>query len=280
MKIKAFAKINLTLDICGKRKDGYHILDSIMQSVTPADIITLETSDNISVVCSDSGLNGEENIAYKAAKKFFEYTNICGGVEIAIEKHIPQAAGMGGGSADAAAVIVGLNKLYNTQLSQDELLKIGLKVGADVPFCIVGGTARVGGIGEELQQLKTPQNLYAVVAKNGVKGSTKEMYAKLDEITTVARHDTPDAVKAIENNDNKTLCLNIGNAFADVCGLYGMEKHFEPTEPLCISLSGSGPTVFALYDCREKAKKAVDCIKAKNIECYLSDFSAQGIVFE
>ena len=280
MKIKAFAKINLTLDICGKREDGYHLLDSVMQSVTPADSITLEKNDNINIFCSDSTLNTEENIVYKAANVFFEYTKINSGVDIFLEKHIPKAAGMGGGSADAAAVIVGLNKLYNTNLSQEELLSLGLKVGADVPFCIIGGTARVRGIGEKVESISPVCGLYAVTVKNGIKGSTKEMYAKLDQNTTFKRNDTPNAVKAIENKDNLFLCQNIGNAFADVNGLYGAEQIFQPTKPLCVSLSGSGPTVFALYNDLDKAINALEYIKQQNIECYLSEFSVQGILIE
>lgn len=280
MNIKAFAKLNLTLDICGKREDGYHLLDSIMLSVDPYDIVTIEKSKGIKVDCSDFALGGEENIAFKAAKSFFEYTNISSGADIYIEKHIPKAAGLGGGSADAAAVIRGLDRLFETRLSTRQLYEIALKVGADVPFCIYGGIARVGGIGEIVEPITTRLGFDMVIAKNGVKGSTKQTYEHLDNLGVKRLNTTREAVKALEQNDFTQFSNNIGNAFADVVGLYGLDAAFGETGPVAVSLSGSGPSVFALYDDAASAKKAYTYIKGKNIDCWLASSKEKGIVFE
>ena len=148
MKIKAFAKVNLSLDVTGKRADGYHTLSSVFQSVSLSDIVEIKKADSISVKCSDTSLNGEDNLCNTAAVKFFEAAKIQGGAEIFIEKHIPLAAGLGGGSTDAGAVLKGLNELYGKPLSEQKLLEIALSLGADVPFCMVGGTKLCEGIGE------------------------------------------------------------------------------------------------------------------------------------
>lgn len=280
MKIKAFAKINLTLDICGKREDGYHLLDSVMLSVDPADTVILEKANNITVTCSDNSLSNENNIAYKAADKFFNAVKIDGGVSIYIEKQIPQAAGMGGGSADAAAVICGLDRIYKTNLSIDKLCEIGLSVGADVPFCIVGGCARVQGIGEKIESLNDIKNLHFVIAKNGQKGSTGAMYALLDETEDLKNPCTEKIIKSLYDNDIKDICKNIGNDFIKVTGLYDMERIFAETNPLAVSLSGSGPSVFAVYSDCFAAKKAEEYVKKQGIKCFYAEPKKSGLIFE
>lgn len=280
MKIKAYAKINLTLDICGKRADGYHLLDSVMQSISLYDLITLEKSDKISVTSSISSLSGEENIAYKAAKQFFDAVKINSGAEIFIKKNIPYPAGLGGGSADAAAVICGLNKLYNTSLSNDELCEIGLKVGADVPFCIVGGTARVEGIGEIITPLKPIPKMYFLLAKNGEKASTKEMYYMLDNAKITPEYKTAFAVDAICNSDINGIFQNISNSFASVCGLYNIDELLKGTSPLCVSLSGSGPTVFAVYSDKQSTDNAKKLLECKGIECFIANSVDFAMLFE
>lgn len=252
MKLKANAKINLTLDVLGRREDGYHLIDSVFQSVSVYDILNVQKSDIITVRCSDSDLCDQSNIAYKAAQKFFCYVGINGGADIEIEKHIPQAAGMGGGSADAAAVIVALDKLYETSLSQEQLCEIGLNVGADVPFCIVGGTARVGGIGEKMEMLSDMPDCAILLIKHGQKLSTADMYRQVDAFPQDKFY-TEDMVKAIENNSLADLCKNVFNAFDCVCDNKKLVADIKTTAPLAVSLSGSGPTVFAIYD---------DCVAA------------------
>lgn len=279
MRLKANAKINLTLDIIGKRADGYHLIDSVFQSVSLCDEIDIQKSNAITVRCDDSTICDRSNIAYKAAEKFFEYVGIDGGADIKIEKHIPLASGMGGGSADAAAVIVALDKLYETNLSQDMLCKIGLSVGADVPFCIMGGTARVGGIGEQMQKLPDMPDCALLLIKHGAKQSTADMYKKIDNCPQAERY-TKSVVKAIENNDLKTVCNNVFNAFSAVCNNTELIKDIKSTNPLAVSLSGSGPTVFAIYNNIDDADKAKIALKQKNYNPIIATPSKNGIIFE
>lgn len=257
MKLKACAKINLTLDVIGKRDDGYHLIDSVFQSVSLCDEITVEKSDTVSVICDDITICDKCNIAYKAAEKFFEYTAVDGGAEINIKKYIPLASGMGGGSADAAAVVVALDKIYNTNLTEAQLCEIGLSVGADVPFCILGGTARVGGIGEKMQKLSDMPDCAILLIKHGKKLSTADMYKKVDASPQSIFY-TQTVANAIKNNDLNTVCENVYNAFSAVCDNTELINNIKITNPLAVSLSGSGPTVFAIYN------NIADAIKAKN----------------
>lgn len=259
MKLRANAKINLTLDICGVRADGYHIISSVMQSVSLCDFVEINKACDISVLCSNSTLCGENNIAQKAAKSFFEYTCVSGGAEIKIEKHIPCAAGLGGGSADAAAVIVGLDKLYATNLKTEELCQIALKVGADVPFCIVGGAAKVGGIGDEITPITPLENCAFVLLKQGQKLSTGDMYRKLDE-KPYAPPKTESLVDAIKCGDITEVANYMGNAFSTVCDISKEKELLLKTKPLGICLSGSGPTVFAIYNDEKSAKSAANIL--------------------
>lgn len=279
MKLKANAKINLTLDVVGKREDGYHLIDSVFQSVSLCDDVVIEKSDTVSVTCDDSTICDKSNIAYKAAQKFFEYAGISGGAEIVIKKNIPLAAGLGGGSADAAAVIVALDKLYETNLSQDILCEIGLSVGADVPFCIMGGTARVGGIGEKMIKLPDMPDCAILLIKHGTKQSTAHMYKKIDDCPQSECY-TQTVVKAIENNDLKTMCQNVSNAFSAVCNNEALINDIKMTNPLAVSLSGSGPTVFAIYKDAIDAKNAKDLLKLKGYSPIISSPSKDGIMVE
>lgn len=184
--VLAPAKINLTLDITGKRDDGYHTLTTIMQSISLADIVTIsESNDNeINVITSTSSIpSGENNIAYAAAKSFYNYTNIIhNGINIYIQKNIPHEAGLGGGSADAAAVLVGLNHIHKSNLSLKQLFEIGVSVGADVPFCIAGGTKICEGIGEIITDTSCLENCYIVISKGDLGISTKLAFKKIDDI--------------------------------------------------------------------------------------------------
>ena len=180
IKLKANAKINLSLYIKGKREDGYHYIDTVMQSVNLFDTLKLKKADKITLKCSKRELSGEDNLGYKAAELFFGETKISGGASIYIKKRIPEAAGLGGGSADAAAVLLGLNKLYNSGLSNEKMEEMAASLGADVPFFIKGGTQRSTGIGEVLEALKPFKSGYFVLAKCGTKPSTGEMYRLLD----------------------------------------------------------------------------------------------------
>lgn len=279
MRVKANAKINLTLDVVGRREDGYHLIDSVFQSVSLCDEISVKKCDNIVVRCDDSTICAEANIAYKAAESFFENTGINGGAEITIEKYIPLASGMGGGSADAAAVIVALDKLYETNLSQDALCKIGLSVGADVPFCIVGGTARVGGIGEQMTVLSHMPDCAMLLIKHGAKLSTADMYKKIDNRPQSAFY-TQAMTDSINGGDLDAVCKNVFNAFSAVCNNDELINNIKTTKPLAVSLSGSGPTVFAIYNSFDLAKKAAKDLIDKGYNPIITEPVNNGLIFE
>ena len=277
MKVECNAKINLCLAVTGKREDGYHFIDSVMQSVSLFDTLTVEKADEINVTCSKSEFSGQKNIAYTAAKAFFEFSGVSGGADIYIEKGIPDAGGLGGGSSDAAGVILALDKIYNTNLKLDELLKIGLSVGADVPFCIVGGTLRVGGIGEKLKPLPPLKDIFFVVAKNGEKPSTKEMYQRLDGDKNPIFVDTQSFVKELSSKGFSSAAKYIDNSFKAVTGLFGIDEILKDTNSLAICLSGSGPSVFAAYKNENDADNALKILKDKKIEAYKTVPLEKGI---
>ncbi len=277
MRIKANAKINLTLGICGKREDGYHLVDTVMHSVGLFDVVEINKANYINVICSN--IPEEENIAFKSAKLFFEKTGIQGGCEISIEKNIPTCAGMGGGSADAAAVLCGLNKLYNVNLSEGQLCEIAVKLGADVPFFINGGCQRATGIGEILESYTPLEKGYFVLAKADKKPSTAEMYRLIDQNEPLLA-DNEMILEYIKNNDLKKLSKNLDNAFATVWQNSILKEKMNRFSPLAVALTGSGPTWFALFDNLDNAKKLESKLKAQNIESYLVTPQKTALVFE
>lgn len=277
MKIKANAKINFSLSVCGKREDGYHLIDTVMHSVDLYDTVIIKIADNINVACGD--LSQEENIAYKAAKLFFEAAKINGGCEIKIEKQIPLSAGLGGGSADAAAVLLGLDKLYNTNLSYETLCGMALKLGADVPFFIKGGCMRSEGIGEILTPAVSLKKGYILLAKADLKPSTGEMYRRLDSQDTVLA-DTKAVLSAIENNDLSALSKSLYNAFETVWPMSAVKSALLKTEAIAVALTGSGPTWFAVFDDIKKAETAKMELESKKIPCWLCRPCECSIEFE
>ncbi len=278
MKIKANAKINLSLEICGKRPDGYHLIDTVMQSVGLYDELEILKSDKITV--SDSnGLNGKENLAFKAAELFFEDFGISGGADITIKKNIPLSAGLGGGSADAAAVLVGLRSLYNSEISDSALEKTALKLGADVPFFINGGCKRAQGIGEIFTELKPLGYGYFLLCKAEEKASTGAMYRILDS-KEYKKCDTKAVISAIEQNDLKGISENIYNAFTEVWNKSFVKKAMLKENPLTVSLSGSGPTWFAIYEKEQDAINAKSSLEGQSISCYLVTPEDKSIIFE
>lgn len=279
---KANAKINLTLDILGKREDGYHLVDMIMQTISLFDTVSvIKTDSGIQVLSSDNALGGEEDITYKAAKLFFEETKINGGAQIEIEKCIPVAAGLGGGSTDAAAVLVLLNRLYENPLTVKELEKIAVKLGADVPFFLYGGTISVGGIGEVFEKLPDMPNCHLVIAKKGVKPSTKEMYNVIDN-TDVSdyRPDNIAAKSAIEKSNLNILCQNINNVFSAAWESDEIALIMKECGALSVSLSGSGPSYFGVFDNESYAKTAVECLKNLSIAAFYAVPTKKGCEVE
>lgn len=279
LSVKANAKINLSLVISGKREDGYHFIDTVMQSITLCDTLEFKKAKKITVKCNDGELNNEENIAYKAAKLFFEKTGIMGGVTIKIKKRIPKAAGLGGGSADGAAVLVALNRLYNANLSDEKLEEYATTLGADVPFFIKGGTQRAEGIGEILTKLADMDFGYFVLAKADSKPSTAEMYRKLDSEEPISL-DTESVISAIENSDADTLSKLMDNSFASVWKENKLQERLLKLNPDCVCLSGSGPVWFAFYKDYKDAKTAFKILKKEKIQCYFAKPCKKGMEIE
>ena len=283
MKItaKAGAKINLTLDIVGIRDDGYHLVDMIMQSVSLYDTVIVETMEKgIKVASSDMTLGGEEDICYKSAVYFFKESGISGGAEITVKKNIPLAAGLGGGSADAAAVLLALNKCYGNPLDLSQLEKIGLSLGADVPFFLHGGTVSVTGIGEIFEKLPNIPKCKIVIAKNASKPSTKEMYRIIDSSVITDRPDTKTVKRAIFNSDLELMCKNLKNVFSVAWEQTDIVDIFKSTNALAVSLSGSGPSYFGIFDDVQKANSAIEQFSSRGITCFLAEPTESAIIFE
>lgn len=275
--IAAPAKINLSLDITGKLENGYHALDTIMQTISIEDKITLaKTGRQISVLCDHPQVpQGNGNICHKAAEAFFEKTALEGGVIITIDKNIPVAAGLAGGSSDAAAVIKGLNLLYGTGLTQREMCEIGLKCGADVPYCIVAGTCRAKGIGEKLTKLPSFAGVYIVLVVPDFFVSTEWAYKNYDLNKTDEKPCTEELISYIRGRDIKNTAERMVNVLESVTA----KKHPEIQEikndikksGACGSvMSGSGPSVFGLFENEEKARIAFSVIREKYNRSYLT----------
>lgn len=277
MKIKANAKINFSLSVCGKRDDGYHLIDTVMHSIGLYDTVFIEKTDTISVICGD--MPQEDNIAFKAANLFFEKTGVSGGCDIKIIKNIPLSAGLGGGSADAAAVLVGLNKLYNAGLSYENLCDLAVKLGADVPFFIKGGCMRSEGIGEILTPKKPLEEGYILLAKAETKPSTAEMYKQIDSKETVLA-DTNAVLSAISENDLENLSKNLYNAFEAVWQDSVVKQELLKTDAKAVALTGSGPTWFAIFETPEEIKLAERVLKEKNIPVWVCVPKQSSLEFE
>lgn len=265
MKAKAYAKINLTLNVVGKREDGYHYLDSIMQSVNVFDTveILLNDSETVTVKTNNQKVEEEENTAKIAAELYFSENGITDGAEIFINKKIPIAAGLGGGSADAAAVLKLLNGHYK-KMDSESLKKLGEKVGADVPFCMTGGTAFVTGIGENIEKLPDLSECCILLCKNAKKSSTAMVYKTLDSFNLKKDNRNASAKKAVEDGDFFALCRNLFNDFSLVVKETGIEtvlNVFDNTDALGFSLSGAGPTLFAVFSENEQAKEVMRMLK-------------------
>lgn len=273
---RSYAKINLTLDVLSKRDDGYHDVEMIMQTVSLFDLIIVDkTQNNISVTTNLSFLpNNERNIAYLAAKEFYKYTGIRGGCKIMIHKNIPVAAGLAGGSGNAAAVLCALNKLYNSALTVSELCDIGLKLGADVPYCIVGGTALASGIGEKLTPLSPLGKCIILMVKPSVNVSTGTIYNAIDSTTITEHPNTKVMIDSIASNDIASVANNLSNVMGIVTEekypiIKGIKQKMIMNGALGAVMSGSGPTVFGIFPDYSTAKKAHDSFAYQFREVFL-----------
>ena len=263
----AYAKINLSLDILGTLPNGYHEVRMIMQSLQLHDTITLKVnnSDRITMTCSDSSLPVDErNLAYRAAVSFCKTYHISDGITLHLEKKIPVAAGLAGGSSDAAAVLRGLNKMYGSPASADELAALGVKLGADVPYCLMLGTALSEGIGERLTPLPSAPGCHCLLVKPAAGASTKQIYTDYDALvqTTETKHPDTDALlSALAKGDYTTLVSGLCNVLEPVTmslvpDIAVIKETLQRLNADGVLMSGSGPTVFALFSDAETAKRA------------------------
>ncbi len=266
---KAYAKINLGLDVLRRREDGYHEVRMIMQSVGLYDTLTFTRREEagIVVVTDKEELPGDEsNLIYKAAKLLTETYGIGQGVHIALEKRIPMAAGMAGGSTDAAAVFHGMNEMFSLGLSMEEMCVLAVKIGADVPYCIKGGTALAEGIGEVLSNLPGMPGCFLVIAKPDIDVSTKFVYENLHADRLEYHPDIDGMMDALGNKDLEGVAARLGNVLETVTAkkyprVEEIKAFMKARGALNALMSGSGPTVFGIYDSKERAYETQEALE-------------------
>ena len=273
-KAQSPAKINLTLDIMCRRPDGYHEVDMLMQAVSLYETVTVKADPlwrgecgDITITCDKEGVPCDStNIAYKAAKAFFEYTSIRSHslIEIHIEKKIPFGAGLAGGSADGAAVIVILNRIYDKKLKVDELCAIGEKVGADVPFCIVGGTKRARGIGTTFSKVPKLPKCHILICKPEISVSTAKAYALADSRTGAKFSYTELCTKALYSGSVRNVSDFLHNDFEEVLQLdviNSIKSVMLKNKAFGAAMSGSGSAVFGIFLSDKKAEKCAEILR-------------------
>ena len=274
----AYAKVNLTLDVLGKREDGYHDLKSVMQTISVRDDIEVDigTGKPWALHCDKEGIpTDERNLAWKAAKVYCEaMKKDPNGLEIRITKRIPSEAGMGGGSADAAAVLRALNRHFGNPLSILALAELGAQVGSDVPFCVVGGTAMVEGRGERLRKLPDMPECFFVVVKPDFSCSTAELYRKIDETEIAKRPDHQAMESALLAGDLGGVCQNIWNVFDPVVTQDHLELNyiksvFNSYGAVGYQMTGSGSAVFAVAPSFEYAAVMCDMLRGNYPQVFI-----------
>ncbi|MCL2079523.1 MAG: 4-(cytidine 5'-diphospho)-2-C-methyl-D-erythritol kinase [Oscillospiraceae bacterium] len=279
-QMKAFAKVNISLDIISKMDDGYHYLKTIMQSVSLCDDITVrcEKGEGITVDTRSSYIPGDErNIAVKAAHVFFDYANIRDyKTHIEIDKHIPVCAGLGGGSADAACVLRMLNVMFDTRFEAEILEKLGREIGADVPFCIRGGTKLAQGRGDILQSLHPLKDCQIVICKPPFSCSTPELFARVNCGKIKKRPDTDGLCKALEDGDLKSVARRMYNVFEDIIprkntDIDDIKAALLDSGAMGAVMTGSGPSVIGLFDDRAHAKCAYDTLLKSYEDTFLTE---------
>lgn len=273
MRLRALAKINLGLDIIRKREDGYHEVRMIMQTIQMYDVLEIHRrktpgislTTNLPYIPTD-----ERNLVYKAAKILMDEFQVQEGLSIHLDKSIPVAAGMAGGSSDAAAAFVGVNRLFHLGLTEKELMERAVKVGADVPYCVMRGTALAEGIGEKLTWIPQVPRCYVLIGKPGVNVSTKMAYESL-KLQEIQKHpDIDKMIEAIKAKDLKGMTEQMGNVFEPgIIGRYPVIQKIkdlmEEQGALKAMMSGSGPTVFGIFDDRRKLNKAAAVLRANHL---------------
>lgn len=282
---KAYAKINLGLDVIGRLENGYHEVRMIMQMVGIYDVLTLQKIPAGIIVTTNNGElpTDENNLIYRSAKLMIEKYGISEGVKIHLEKNIPIAAGMAGGSTDAAGTFLGMNELFALDASEEDLRELGVKVGADVPYCIMGGTALAEGIGEKLSVLPAPPDCFLLVAKPEINVSTKYVYEHLDAEGVKNHPDIDGMIEALEQGSLEGVVNRLGNVLESVT----VKKYpiIEEIKECMLEngaegslMSGSGPTVFGIFTQEEQARKALQRVKDKQLakQLFVTGFCKGG----
>ena len=264
MRLQAFAKINLGLDVLGKREDGYHEVRMIMQTIRMYDQLDMRKSvePGIHLTTNKKYIPVDENnLVWRAAKLMMDTCGIMEGVSIHLHKVIPVAAGMAGGSSDAAATLVGMNRLFHCGLSKEKLMELGVQIGADVPYCVLRGTALAEGIGEKLTVLPPMPDCWILIGKPGISVSTKYVYTTLDLNTDTVHPDIDGMKKALEDGNLYGITERMGNVLQDVTipaypEVERIKEQMKTLGAVNAMMSGSGPTVFGIFDNEEKAQEA------------------------
>ena len=282
----AYAKINLILDVTGVKKNGYHTIFSVMQSIGLKDVITVEKTkgEKITISCTDETVpTDSKNIVYKCAVKFFEYFEIKKntGIHIHIEKNIPHEAGLGGGSADGAAVLVALNEIFKTDASKRTLMFIGGKVGADIPFCVVGGTALCQDIGTVVAPLPHIDECSIIIVKPESGSSTVKAYDAIDEMGENLKHTkNNDMLECLLEQDFKgalKYCDNVFEQVIEVPDRADIKHTLRTCNALASCMSGSGSAVYGIFASEEDAKKAKKELEKKYNKVYLCERKIKGV---
>ena len=266
MKIIANAKINLTLDITGVREDGFHTLSSVMAPVTLCDEITIEKSDSLQFDCNIKSICDDKNLCVRAAKRFFEETKISERASIYLDKKIPFPAGLGGGSADAAAVLRGLNELFSSPLDEATLYTIACELGSDVPLCLYNKTALCEGRGEILTPINGMPSLDIVIAIGDARCPTPTVYREYDKVCLEVKNDTSLLLSALKSGDKDQIIKSFGNAFEPVTDILAPETK-QLRDSMCTlgalnsHLSGSGPSVYGVFENENEALNAATALR-------------------
>lgn len=284
MELHAYAKINWTLDIVGQRADGYHLMDMLMQPVSCFDTVWLSPSDQLKLICEGNPLlpADEHHLALRAARALQRETGCNSGAVIRVFKRIPVGAGMGGGSADAAAVLIGLNQLWSLSLPKQELMRIGLTLGADVPFCLQGGLARVGGIGEDMEDTGfSPQAWLCVVQPCGAL-STKEVFQGYHAAEGTRHPDTRQALIALQTGDWQRFSAAAGNVLQAVSltarpPIGEAIRDLMTEGALFAQMTGSGSAVYGVFGNEKAAAQAAQRLLKRYTTCFAAHTIAAGV---
>lgn len=272
--VLAPAKLNLSLDVVGTLPNGYHDLDMVMQTIDLYERLELRRSQYLSLRMPGSFVPvNDKNTAVKAAIAFFNYTGLLAGVDITIHKKVPVRAGMAGGSADAAGVLVGLNELYGARLSMSELCAIGAGIGADVPFALVGGTCRVRGVGDLIKPLPPCPDCWFVVVMPSVGISTPEAFQRYDQMGSPVHPDCDKQEAAVRADDLSGVCAAAGNALEHCSGATETPSIcalLNENGALTSLMTGSGAAVFGVFEQEEQAKAAADALRGEYKQVYLA----------